>query len=88
MKTITTAAGKRFDADWCGVSFANTLYAALAGAGFEELLTVFLDEKETETLTFDDDGQRTVYTGYTRFLGLQLDQRTGFITVNLAPKEG
>ncbi len=86
MKKLTTATGKAFDCDWCGVSFADQLFAAVAGSGFEELLRVFGCEAETATLTFADDGQTAVYTGYTRLTGLQLDPRTGCITIALAPK--
>ncbi len=87
MKRLITSTGKTFDADWCGVSYMEVLFAATVGHRFDELLEVLQDKNETETLTFDDDGQRTVYTGYTRLLGLQLDPRTGFITVSLAPGE-
>ena len=87
MKRLITSTGKAFDADWCGVSYMEVFFVATIGYSFDALLKVFHDEKETETLTFDDDGQRMVYTGYTRLLGLQLDLRTGFITIELAPKE-
>lgn len=86
MKKLTTNTGKVFDADWCGVSFTDNLFAALAGYSFEELLPVFQDPEETKKLTFDDDGQKSVYEGYTKLLGLQLDQRTGYVQVNLVPE--
>lgn len=86
MKKLITSTGKVFDCDWCGVSFMDQLFAATVGYSFDELLPVFQDPAETATLTFVDDGQKTIYTGYTRLMGLQFDPRTGFITVNLAPK--
>ena len=87
MKKLISATGKEFDCDWCGVSFMDQLFAATAGYTFDELLQVFQDPSETAALSFVDDGQKTVYTGYTRLMGLQFDLRTGFITVNLAPRE-
>ena len=84
MKKLITATGKQFDCDWCGVSFMGQLFAAIANSDFGELLRVFGNADETQTLTFDDDGQTQTYEGYTVFIGMQYDPRTGFITVNLA----
>lgn len=86
MKKLITATGKTFDCTWCGVSFLDQFFAATVGYSFDELLPVFQDPTETAALTFVDDGQKAVYTGYTQLTGLQLDPRTGYITVNLAPK--
>lgn len=84
MKKLITFTDKIFDCDWCGVSFTGQLFAAIANSDFAELLQVFGDANETQTLTFDDDGQTQTYEGYTKFMGFQFDPRTGFITVNLA----
>ena len=87
MSHVYTATGKQFDCDWCGVSFLNQLFFAIANCDFETLLRVFNDPEETKKIIFNDDGQETVHEGFTNFMGFQYDKRSNLITVNLAPGE-
>lgn len=85
MKTITTATGKKFDSDWCGVSSQNHLFCNLFGYTMDEIYKVFKNPKETKQIVFNDDWLVYEYQDYTTLLGIQVDEGRNAIQVCLAP---
>lgn len=83
MQKVITTAGTAIRVQMCGVSWLGNLYINTVGHSLADLLAVFDDPAQTQSLTYDDDGRQTVYTGYTELLGLQKDIRTGMIQVCL-----
>lgn len=84
MKTITTATGKNFDSDWCGVSSQNHLFCNLFGYTMDEIYTVFKNPDETAKILFNDDGLLYEYQDYTKLLGVQVNQGRNTVQVCLA----
>ena len=73
MQTIKTATGKVFKISWCGPSTIDfALRFEVVEAEMSEVLTVFTNPKETETLTHIWDEHETVFTGYSKFRGVDL----------------
>lgn len=87
-KLIRTATGKEFAEAWDGVSTIDgILRISIVGSTLDELHAVFRDPAETVTLTRIWDGQESVYTGYTNYMGVTRNM-AGEMIVGLSPKEG
>lgn len=70
-KKIKTATGKEFEILWDGVaSIDGALRFAVINAPMAEIFETFSDPAECTTLTRIWDGVESVYTGYTRFRGV------------------
>lgn len=73
MQTIVTATGKEFTIDWCGPSTIDfALRFGVPDGNMAELLLIFTNQEETETLIHHFDEHETVFTGYTIFKGVDL----------------
>lgn len=83
MQEIITATGKIFQIVWCGLStIDNALRFEIKGKTMQEVLSVFTDSTETETLTHSFDEHETIYTGFTLFTGVDM-KKNGCIDVTL-----
>lgn len=87
-----TATGKEFDYKWVGVAFTGNLTIAIENSNVAEVITMATNPAETAELLFYPDDNRSEpneenpeifipKSGYTRFVGVMLDDGAG--TVNL-----
>lgn len=73
MQKIITATGKILKILWCGPSTIDfALRFEVVEAEMSEVLTVFTNPEETATLTHVFDEHETVFTGYSKFRGVDL----------------
>lgn len=83
MQKIITATGLEFNVIWCGLStIDHVLRFEIKGSTMQTVLETFTDSQETATLTQIFDELETVYTGYTLFVGVDMNRR-GSIIVSL-----
>lgn len=86
MQKIITAQNKNISVNWCGASTIDfALRFSVKGMSMTEVLTIFMNPEETETLIHVFDEKKATYTGYTTFRGVDL-KPDGSIVVAL--KEG
>lgn len=84
MQTITTATGKAFRVNWCGVSTIDSVIRfGVKGESMIDVLQVFMDAAETETLVHTFDEHSSEYDGYIVFRGVDL-KPNGEIVVSLS----
>lgn len=82
MQKIITATKKEFSVKWCGVSaFDNALRFEIVNSTMSNILPIVTNPAEIVTLTYLFDEHETVYTGYTKFKGV--DQTRGSVIVAL-----
>lgn len=73
MQKIITATEKEITVEWCGPSTIDfALRFSVKNGNMTELLQIFTNPEETATLTHVFDEHETVYTGYTKFRGVDL----------------
>lgn len=73
MQKIITATGKEFSISWCGPSTIDfALRFAIPDGDMAEIFATFTNPEETATLTHVFDEHETVFTGYTKFKGVDL----------------
>lgn len=83
MQKIITATGLEFDIIWCGLATVDhVLRFEIKGSTMQAVLQTFTDSRETATLTHVFDELETVYTGYTLFIGVDMQPR-GSIVVSM-----
>lgn len=73
MQKVTTATGKEFNVEWCGratIDFA--LRFEVVNSTMDNILSTFTNPVETAKLTHIFDENRAVYTGFTKFKGVDL----------------
>lgn len=73
MQKIITATGKEFNVDWCGqatIDFA--LRFEVVNSTMESILPIFMNPIETAKLAHVFDEKSVVYTGFTKFKGVDL----------------
>lgn len=84
MQTITTATGKVFQVGWCGLSTIDyVLRFGVRGESMANVLKVFTDSAETETLSHTFDEHTSKYDGFTTFIGVDR-KPNGEIVVSLS----
>ena len=84
MQTITTATGKVFQIGWCGLSTIDyVLRFGVRGESMANVLKVFTDSAETETLSHTFDEHTSKYDGFTTFTGVDM-KPNGEIVVSLS----
>lgn len=87
MQKIITATGKEFKIAWCGPSTIDyALRLEVVGSPMSEVLTTFTDPAETAELTHIFDGKKHVFSGYTKFKGVDM-KPSGSIVVALLMEE-
>lgn len=79
---IRTKSGKEYHILWDGIAFDGILRFAVIDGDMKDIFNTFSDGNETETLTKVNDGQETVYSGFSVFYGATKD-RTDSIVVAL-----
>lgn len=79
---IKTKSGKEYHILWDGIAYDGVLRFAVIDGDMMDIFNTFSDGNETETLTKVNDGQETVYSGFSVFYGATKD-RTGSIVVAL-----
>ena len=73
MQKVITATGKEYKINWCGPSTIDfALRFEVVENTMVEVLTTFTAPEETATLTHVFDEQETVFTGYTKFKGVDM----------------
>ncbi len=73
MQKIITATGKEYQVEWCGVSTIDfVLRFEVVNSPMTNILTTFMNPIETAKLTHVFDENRAVYTGFTKFKGVDL----------------
>lgn len=83
MQLLITATGRVFNINWCGPSTIDlALRFEIVGSTMQEILAVFTNPEETQTLTHRFDENEAVYIGYTLFVGVDMRQ-SGKIIVSL-----
>lgn len=83
MQKIVTAKNKEFPVKWCGLSTIDlVLRFEIANRTMQEVLTTFTDSAETATLTHFFDEKENIFTGYTKFKGVDLNP-SGSVVVSL-----
>lgn len=86
MQEIITAKSKHIAVNWCGASTIDfALRFSVKGMSMTDVLAIFMNPEETETLTHVFDERSATYKGYTTFRGVDL-KPDGAIVVSL--KEG
>ena len=84
MQTITTATGKAFQVGWCGLSTIDyVLRFGVRGESMTNVLQVFTNPAETETLSHTFDERTNEYDDYITFVGVDL-KPNGEIVVSLS----
>lgn len=84
MQTITTATGRVFQVGWCGLSTIDyILRFGVKGESMVDVLQVFMDATETESLVHTFDERTNKYDDYTTFRGVDL-KPNGEIVVSLS----
>lgn len=84
MQTITTATRKTYQVGWCGLSTIDyALRFGVKGESMINVLQVFMDVAETETLVHTFDEHSSEYDGYIVFRGVDL-KPNGEIVVSLS----
>lgn len=84
MQTITTATGKTYQVGWCGLSTIDyVLRFGVRGESMVDVLQVFMNAEETETLVHTFDERTNEYDGYITFRGVDL-KPNGEIVVSLS----
>lgn len=73
MQKVITATGKEFNVGWCGQSTIDfALRFEVSNNTMTNILSTFMNPVETAQLTHVFDENRAVYTGFTKFKGVDL----------------
>lgn len=73
MQRIRTATGKEIIVNWCGVSTIDfALRFGVPNGNMMELIRIFTNPEETQTLIHLFDEEEIVHTGFTIFKGVDL----------------
>lgn len=73
MQKVITATGKEFNVNWCGQATIDfVLRFEVVNSTMTNILTTFMNPVETAKLTHIFDENRAVYTGFTKFKGVDL----------------
>lgn len=73
MQKVITETGKEFNVNWCGQATIDfVLRFEVVNSTMTNILTTFMNPIETAKLTHIFDEDRAVYTGFTKFKGVDL----------------
>ena len=73
MQKIITATGKEFKVGWCGPSTIDfALRFEVVENTMADILATFTRQEETEKLTHVFDEHETIFSGYSKFKGVDL----------------
>jgi len=73
MQKIITATGKEYQVEWCGVSTIDfALRFEVVNSTMDNILSTFMNPVETARLTHIFDENTALYTGFTKFKGVDL----------------
>lgn len=73
MQKVITETGKEFNVNWCGQATIDfVLRLEVVNSTMTNILTTFMNPIETAKLTHVFDENRAVYTGFTKFKGVDL----------------
>ena len=73
MQKVITATGKEFNVNWCGQATIDfVLRFEVVNSTMANILSTFMNPIETAKLTHIFDENRAVYTGFTKFKGVDL----------------
>ena len=73
MQKIITETGKEFNVNWCGQSTIDfALRFEVVNSPMTNILTTFMNPVETARLTHIFDENTALYTGFTKFKGVDL----------------
>lgn len=73
MQKVITETGKEFNVNWCGQATIDfVLRLEVVNSTMANILSTFMNPIETAKLTHVFDENRAVYTGFTKFKGVDL----------------
>jgi len=73
MQKVITETGKEFNVNWCGQATIDfVLRFEVVNGTMTNILSTFMNPVETAKLTHIFDENRAVYTGFTKFKGVDL----------------
>lgn len=73
MQKVITETGKEFNVNWCGQATIDfVLRLEVVNSTMTNILSTFMNPVETAKLTYIFDENRAVYTGFTKFKGVDL----------------
>lgn len=73
MQKVITETGKEFNVNWCGQATIDfVLRLEVVNSTMTNILSTFMNPVETAKLTHVFDENRAVYTGFTKFKGVDL----------------
>lgn len=73
MQKIITGTGREFIVAWCGLSTIDfVLRFEVKGKTMQDILATFTDKEETGTITHVFDEHETIFSGYSKFKGVDL----------------
>lgn len=73
MQKVITETGKEFNVNWCGQATIDfVLRLEVVNSTMTNILSTFMNPVETAKLTHIFDENRAVYTGFTKFKGVDL----------------